>query len=77
MMNDHRGDDRIAISESEVARRADVSVAALRKWRRLGVGPRFLRLGRLVRYLDSDLRQWLESRAVEGGQKILSREKPI
>lgn len=76
-MNDHRGDDRIAISESEVARRADVSVAALRKWRRLGVGPRFLRLGRLVRYLDSDLRQWLESRAVEGGQKILSREKPI
>jgi len=72
---DGQRDERIAISETELARRADVSVAALRKWRRLGIGPRFLRLGRLVRYLDSDIRQWLESNAVDGDQRILQREK--
>ena len=35
-----------AISESELAQRASVSIAALRKRRREGRGPRFLKLGR-------------------------------
>lgn len=58
-------DKNSAINESELARRAAVSTAALRKWRREGTGPRFLRLGRCVRYLIQDVDTWLHSRAFD------------
>jgi hypothetical protein len=54
-----------AMTESELARRASVSVAALRKWRREGRGPRFLRLGRLIRYLVEDVDAWLHSNSFD------------
>jgi transcriptional regulator with XRE-family HTH domain len=57
-----------AMSESELARRANVSVAVLRKWRRDQSGPRYLKLGRLVRYLERDVDTWLEAHAVDGQQ---------
>jgi len=38
------------LDETEVARVLAVSVAALRRWRREGRGPRFARLERCVRY---------------------------
>lgn len=61
-------DKNSAISESELARRTAVSTAVLRKWRREGKGPRFLRLGRCVRYLIADVDSWLCSRAFDCGQ---------
>lgn len=57
------------MSETELARRADVSTAALRKWRREGKGPRFLKIGRLIRYLVRDVDAWLEAHAVDGRRK--------
>jgi len=42
-----------------------VASATLAKWRRVGGGPPFLRLGsKSVRYKVEDLDQWLESRRV-------------
>jgi hypothetical protein len=38
----------------------DVSTAALRRWRRENRGPRFVKLGRCVRYLLRDLEVYLE-----------------
>jgi predicted DNA-binding transcriptional regulator AlpA len=61
-------DKNTAISESELARRTAVSTAVLRKWRREGTGPRFLRLGRCVRYLISDVDTWLHSHAFDCAQ---------
>ena len=61
-------ENTMAVSESELARRVSVSIAALRKWRREGTGPRFLKLGRLVRYLLSDVDAWLDSQTFAGGQ---------
>jgi predicted DNA-binding transcriptional regulator AlpA len=55
-------DDRpkaIVFSESETARRLDVSVSGLRKWRREGTGPQFIRIGRLIRYSIEDIQAWL------------------
>ena len=52
-----------AITETELARRTDVSTAVLRKWRREGKGPRFLKLGRLIRYLVQDVDAWLQAQA--------------
>lgn len=41
-----------------------LSVATLNTWRTLGRGPKFVRVGRLIRYRVSDLDAWLQSRTV-------------
>lgn len=58
-----------AMSESELAQTANVSIAVLRKWRRERKGPRYLKLGRLVRYLARDVRAWMEENAIDVGRK--------
>lgn len=50
------------MTEAEVSQLLCVSKAALRRWRREGRGPRFGKLERCVRYLVSDLRQFVEER---------------
>ena len=59
--------DDIIVSESEAARRLDVSVSGLRKWRRERSGPQFIRIGRLIRYSLDDIQIWLE--ALKGSEK--------
>lgn len=49
-------------TEQEAARALHVSVSLLRKWRREGKGPKFVRLEqRLIRYDLADLRSWLSA----------------
>ena len=54
-----------ALTEREVAELLGRSVATLRAWRHRGKGPRFLRLGRSVRYLPSDLDDFVRASAVD------------
>lgn len=61
----HDGNSARAINEGELARQANISTAVLRKWRREGKGPRFIKLGRLVRYLITDVEVWLDAHAVD------------
>jgi hypothetical protein len=49
------------MTEHEVSKRLNVSVASLRRWRLLGRGPAFLKIGSLVRYRPEDLDRWLTS----------------
>ena len=56
------------LTEDAVGERLGCSVALLRKWRRVGGGPAFCRIGRLVRYPQADLAAFIEamkSRAVD------------
>jgi predicted DNA-binding transcriptional regulator AlpA len=62
-----------AMSETELARRISVSTAVLRKWRRERNGPRFVKLGRLIRYLIRDVDIWLEAHSVDG----VGTERPL
>lgn len=39
--------------------RHPVSGRTLQRWRLEGIGPKFLKLGRLVRYRQSDLDRWV------------------
>ena len=54
-----------AFTEREVADMLGLSVATLRAWRHRGKGPRFLRLGRSVRYLPSELADFVRASAVD------------
>jgi predicted DNA-binding transcriptional regulator AlpA len=60
------------LSERQVAALLGVSIAALRKWRRVGGGPPYLRIGKLIRYRFSDLQNFMDLCAVDpnaGGQQ--------
>lgn len=54
-----------ALTEREVSHLLGLSVATLRAWRHRGQGPRFLRLGRAVRYLPVDLQDFVRASAVD------------
>jgi predicted DNA-binding transcriptional regulator AlpA len=49
------------LTESEVAGRLRVSLACLRRWRLERRGPRFLKVGSLVRYPAEELKHWIGS----------------
>ena len=48
--------------ENELAARYKVSASLLRKLRREGKGPRFVRFGKCVRYFAGDIADWLAER---------------
>jgi predicted DNA-binding transcriptional regulator AlpA len=49
------------LTETDAAARLGLKVATLRAWRIQGKGPAFLRLGRAIRYLTSDVDEFLSS----------------
>jgi excisionase family DNA binding protein len=49
------------LTEPEVADRLRVSLACLRRWRLERRGPRFVKVGSLVRYPAEELNHWIES----------------
>lgn len=50
------------LTDLEAAEVVDLSPKTLRKYRVEGVGPKFLKIGRKVRYRREHLESWLESR---------------
>jgi predicted DNA-binding transcriptional regulator AlpA len=63
------------LNEHEVATRVGVSVATVRRWRRLHTGPLFLKIGALVRYRPQSVEEWLNSRPT-GGDNADRVEEP-
>ena len=57
------------LNERQAAEFLNCSVAALRRWRLLGQGPAFCRLGRLIRYRQADLVAFLDTNRVAGGAR--------
>jgi hypothetical protein len=54
------------LTEQDVARQLHVSLASLRRWRLLGRGPQFIKVGVLVRYRPEDLEKWLAGQPTGG-----------
>ena len=48
----------------EAARILKISPVTLERWRGLGAGPKFCRLGRAIRYRLSDLHSWVDANRV-------------
>lgn len=51
--------------EKQAAELLGCSVATLRKWRLLGTGPAYVKVGRLVRYREADLMAYLDAHCVQ------------
>jgi hypothetical protein len=49
------------MTEADAATRLGLKVATLRAWRHRSQGPAFVRLGRAVRYLSTDLDEFLRA----------------
>jgi predicted DNA-binding transcriptional regulator AlpA len=54
------------IDEKELSRLLRVSIGTLRFWRTLGRGPRYRKVGQLVRYAPSEVQEWLDRRPSGG-----------
>ncbi len=59
--------DSKVFDEREAAGMLGCSVALLRKWRLFREGPAWCKIGRLVRYRQSDIDAFLEAHRVETG----------
>lgn len=53
------------LDEQAAAAMIGCSAALMRKWRRLRQGPRYCKVGRLVRYAASDIQAFLDAHRVE------------
>jgi len=62
-----------AMTEQAAARVLGLSVATLRAWRLKHKGPRFVRFGRAVRYLEDDIARYMEACAVSATSRAAPR----
>jgi len=61
------------LSEKEAATKLCCTPAALRRWRRERRGPKFVTLGRLIRYRESDLESFVEANTqnvIQGSRRL-------
>jgi predicted DNA-binding transcriptional regulator AlpA len=54
------------LTETDVSKHLRVSVACVRRWRLERRGPRFLKIGSLVRYRPEDVEEWIEAQPAGG-----------
>jgi predicted DNA-binding transcriptional regulator AlpA len=60
---------RPLLNERDVAELTGMSVASIRRWRLLGKGPRYVKVGGVsVRYDTGDIEAWLTSQPSGGEQ---------
>ena len=65
-----RGMDEELLTPEEAAIRLKVEPQTLENWRKTrnaGKGPPYRKLGRAIRYLESELREWVAGREKKGG----------
>jgi predicted DNA-binding transcriptional regulator AlpA len=54
------------LNERQLSSLIGISIGTLRFWRGEGKGPRFRKVGQLVRYAPSDVNEWLNRRPTGG-----------
>lgn len=67
------------LNDHDVAALVSVSVATVRRWRQLDLGPRYLKIGALVRYRPESVQEWLAARPTGGDAEpgISQRANPL
>ena len=57
-------EDRTLLNEKQAAERLGVAVKTMQQWRHFGRGPKFAKIGRLVKYRGTDLDAYITSRTI-------------
>lgn len=52
------------LTPSKAAEVLDVNTKTLANWRSLGIGPAYIKVGRLVKYTEEAINEWLTSNTV-------------
>jgi excisionase family DNA binding protein len=67
---DRRLDVPETLTPTQASAYLQIPVETLRRWRGLGTGPKFAKVGRHVRYRPAELDRWLQQREreAEGGR---------
>ena len=60
------------LTEQELSKRLNVSVATLRRWRLEKRGPLFVKVGSLVRYRPEDLDSWVATLPTGGAVAVMT-----
>ena len=63
-------EDSDLMDEARLAARLGVSRATLQSWRYAGRGPRYLKIGRLIRYREADVDAYLRAQ-LRGGLSVV------
>ena len=58
------------LNEVAVAKQLGCQIKTLQVWRCRGVGPSFVKVGRLVRYSIADVTEWVNARRVSSTSEI-------
>jgi len=53
-------------SERDVAQLTGIAARTLQKWRLFGKGPRFYRVGGMIKYDLAEVDSWVQAKAVNG-----------
>lgn len=61
-------DTRALAGPEDVAKFMGVPLSTVYRWNTRGGGPRYIRVGRHVRYRWSDIEKWLDRQAQDGGR---------
>lgn len=67
------GTDEELIDQVAMSRLCGIKTKTAETWRVRGFGPRYVKVGALVRYRKSDVRAWMESRTVGSTSEPLPR----
>jgi hypothetical protein len=65
------------LTETDLSKHLRVSVACVRRWRLEHRGPRFLKIGSLVRYKPQDIEEWINGRPAGGEAGAVASEGPM
>ena len=66
------GDDTL-IRASAVPRYIGLAAQTLARWRHEGIGPRYVKIGRLVAYRAGELRRWIKEQERQNTIKVQDR----
>jgi excisionase family DNA binding protein len=65
------GTDDQLIDQTALCRMLGVTTKTVEMWRVRGRGPRFVKVGSLVRYRKADIQAWLTSRTASSTSQVL------
>lgn len=59
------------LTPKQVAEKLQVDVQLLNQWRSARTGPKFVKLGRFIRYKADELQEWIDANSVETNLKLV------